>query len=173
MRNLFLLRHAKSGWGDHSLDDKDRPLNERGNRAAKAMADFMASEVGPPDLVLCSSAVRTRQTCEYFKAAFPADLRVEYHDSLYLASPQQLIYSIGEQASGIKSIMVIAHNPGIQQLAWHLGANGRVDDLNRIRLKYPTGAMTWLTTEVDQWNQLGPENMNLERFVAPRDLEIE
>ena len=62
MKTLLLLRHAKSAWSDPRLDDHDRPLNGRGERAAKAMADHIAREGPRPDLILCSTAMRTRQT---------------------------------------------------------------------------------------------------------------
>ena len=163
MKRLFLLRHAKSSWDDADLADRDRPLAPRGRRASKVMARHLRDEEISPSLVLCSSARRTRETLE---AVGPSgEVRIE--DELYGASEGELLERLRRVPEEIESVMLIGHNPAIQELALGLASGGdRLEDVER---KFPTGALATLTVP-GAWGQLGPGSAELVAFVKPKEL---
>jgi len=170
LKRLYLLRHAKSDWADPSLDDFDRPLNGRGRKSAPAIGRYMRREGLIPALVLCSPSRRTRQTWELLLGSLKAEPPVEFVDELYLAEPVRLLKRIGQVPEDIPSLLVIAHNPGLQALAHKLAGGGDTAGRRRLAAKYPTGALAVLDCDVAAWDQLASGLCVLERFVAPRDL---
>ena len=112
MKTLYLLRHAKSSWGDSELSDFDRPLNNRGLKEAREIAEYMAENEYIPELILCSTAKRTRKTLEEILKALKFEGEANYLESLYLASSN----TIGEaiKSVNVESLLVIGHNPGIE-----------------------------------------------------------
>src|SRR5690348_2022253 len=137
-RRMYLLRHAKSSWDDPQLADHDRPLAPRGRRAATRMGGYLREEGIHPALVLCSSARRARETQR--RAAVGDDVRVE--EGLYGASAQELLARLRRVPRGVESVMLIGHNPGMQDLALSLGRGGGAID--EIGVKFPTGALATL-----------------------------
>ena len=117
---LYLLRHAKSSWGDAGLADHDRPLAPRGEKAAREVAEHARKRGIEPALVLCSTAVRARQTL----AAFSFAGRVSYEDGLYGASAGDLVARLRRLPDELPEAMVVAHNPGLQELALLLIGEG-------------------------------------------------
>jgi phosphohistidine phosphatase len=163
MKRLFLLRHAKSSWDDAGLADRDRPLAPRGRRATKAMAQHLRDEKISPSLVLCSPARRTRETLEGVDPGGEAKIE----DDLYGASENELLERLREVPDATESVMLIGHNPAIQELALSLaGAGGRRADMER---KFPTAALATLTVP-DHWRELGPGSAELVAFVTPKEL---
>lgn len=165
---LWLLRHAKSSWGDPELADRDRPLAPRGERAADLMRDYFVAEDIRPALVLCSSALRTRQTLARVLSAFDAELEVEIESSLYTFDTEPLLDRLREIPDGVASVMLIGHNPAIHELAIVLAARG--DRLDRLGQKYPTGALAEIELPGGSWHEIGNAPGELTRFVAPREL---
>ena len=166
MRRLLLLRHAKSSWDDASLRDHDRPLAARGRKAADRMAGYLHSNAPGVDLVLCSSALRTTETLQHVGRAFgKAEMVVE--DGLYGASDEELLQRLRAVPNDIEGVALIGHNPGVQDLAAALA--GRGDDLDRIRTKFPTGALAVLEFD-GGWAGLSEGGANLVAFVTPKDL---
>ena len=163
MKRLFLLRHAKSSWDDADLADRDRPLAPRGRRAAGVMARHLRDEEISPSLVLCSPARRTRETLE---AVDPSgEVRIE--DELYGASEAELLERLRRVPEAIESVMLIGHNPAIQELALGLASRGeRLEDVER---KFPTGALATLTAP-GAWGELAPGSAELAAFVKPKEL---
>ena len=173
MKTLVLLRHAKSAWSDPRLDDHDRPLNARGERAAKAMADHIAREVPRPDLILCSTAVRTRQTlAPLLKRLERAAPPISLEGGLYLASEGALLRRLQALAEDVTAVLLIGHNDGIGQLAAHLAGDGPTEALTSLRAKFPTGALAVLRTPDGPWSDLRPGCAKLQEFVRPRDLSV-
>jgi len=170
LKRLYLLRHAKSDWADPALDDFDRPLNGRGLKSASAIGRYMRREGLIPALVLCSPSRRTRQTWELLVEGLKGEPAVQYADDLYLAEPARLLKQIGQAPEDLPSLLVIAHNPGLQALAHRLAGGGDKAGLRRIATKYPTGALAVLDCDVAAWDQLAAGLCVLERLVAPRDL---
>ena len=124
MRQLLLLRHAKSSWDDPALSDHARPLNARGRRAATAMAQAMRELGLAPDIVLVSSARRTLQTLEAL-TPFDDPALIEPMDALYLAPWRAMLAAIQEVPETARSLLVIGHNPGLHELAMALAG---IDD---------------------------------------------
>lgn len=166
MKRLLLLRHAKSSWDDPSLADHERPLAPRGHRAAEWMAEYLRSSVPHPDLVLCSSALRTRETLDRMSKAF-GDAEVVVDDDLYGASHDLLLERLRGVADRFETVAVIGHNPGVHDLAIALAGSG--EGLGRMRAKFPTGALAVLTFD-GPWGELAPGDGRLEAFVTPKDL---
>lgn len=122
-RLLTLVRHAKSSWKTEGQLDYDRPLNDRGNRDAPVMAGRLVQRQCIPDLILCSSAKRTLETASYFLDAFGFnDEKLWVSKSLYLCTPEAMIDQLAIAEEGNKHLMIIAHNPGLEQLSYRLSA---------------------------------------------------
>jgi phosphohistidine phosphatase len=166
MHRLLLLRHAKSSWDDPSLADRDRPLAPRGHRAAERMADHLRSDVTHPDLVLCSPALRTRETLDRMSNAF-GDAEVVVDDELYGAGEGELLERLRAVDDRFETVAVIGHNPGIHDLAIALAGSGA--DLDRMEAKFPTGALAVLAFD-RLWRDVSPGGGLLEAFVTPKDL---
>ena len=168
MKRLYLLRHAKSSWDDSSLPDHDRPLAGRGRRASKAIARHLREEDIKPDLVLCSSARRARETLDRLEKALSAST-VQVEDDLYAASASQLLDRVRRVPDGVESVMLIGHNPGLQELALDLArASATADEL---AAKYPTAALATLEFSASSWRELDNGAADLVALVCPRDLE--
>ena len=172
MRQLLLLRHAKSSWDDPALPDHARPLNARGRRSALAMANAMRDLGLAPDIVFVSSARRTLQTLEAL-TPFEDGALVEPMDALYLAPWQQLLDELHQVPETARSLLLIGHNPGLHDLALALAdpatlARGGAD-ARRLAEGYPTGALAEFTI-ASPWRQLAAGGGRLVRFLAPRDL---
>jgi phosphohistidine phosphatase len=173
MRQLLLLRHAKSSWDDASMPDRDRPLNARGRRAAAIMRQAMRDLGLAPDVVLVSTARRTMDTLEALEPWDDTPL-VEPMDSLYLASPIQMIAALHGVAETVRSVLLIGHNPGMHDLAVSLagpqamrggGANERA-----LAAGFPTGALAEFVVAGSWWD-LREGSGRLVRFLTPRMLE--
>jgi phosphohistidine phosphatase len=167
MKRLYLLRHAKSSWDDPTLADHDRPLAPRGRRAARVLAGHLQREGVAPELVLCSSSRRTRQTLKRIKAALRDKADVQIESELYAASAAELLEVLHEVPDEVKSVMLIGHNPGIQDLAVSLARGG--PEIARVRSKFPTAALATLELK-ESWRELGPGRAELMSFVRPKEL---
>jgi len=173
MKTLLLLRHAKSAWSDPRLDDHDRPLNGRGERAAKAIADHIARQGPHPDLILCSTAMRTRQTlAPLLKRLEGPAPPIALERGLYLASEDALLARLQAVADDVPTVLLIGHNDGIGQLAADLAGDGASDALEALRAKYPTGSLAVLRTPDGSWRDLKPGAARLLAFTRPRDLAV-
>lgn len=163
MPRLLLMRHAKSSWADSALKDHERPLNDRGVAAATAMGKYFAREGMVPDRLLVSTARRTRETIAGVLAQTTGWPTPTFDERLYAASASRLAGLVRATEANIRTLMLVAHNPGMQMLACDLG--GR--DAWRVVGKFPTGALA--TIEWDgSWAEA--ERGALTHFVAPRDL---
>ena len=166
MPALYLLRHAKSSWDDPSLTDRERPLAQRGRRDAKRMREHLRSVRCEPELVLCSSAVRTRETLELLRPAIDTS-SVEIEDELYAASSDELLERTRRVPDTVASVMLIGHNPGLQELALALASAG--DELERLAAKFPTAALATLAVATS-WSRLTPADTTLTAYVVPKQL---
>jgi phosphohistidine phosphatase len=167
MKRLYLLRHAKSSSDDSGLADHDRSLAPRGRRATKVLAAHLHREGIKPELLLCSSARRARETLEGIAPALGDDVSVQVVRELYGASDRDLLERLQAIPDGARSAMLIGHNPAIQSLALNLAGSG--EDRPRMERKYPTGALATLTFS-GSWRELEPHAARLDGFVKPKDL---
>ena len=169
VRHLYLLRHAKSSWDDPAADDHDRSLAPRGRRAAQLIGDHLRDAQVTPALVLCSSSRRTQETLELITPALGATAVVSVERPLYGASARDLLDRVQNVSDAVRSVMVIGHNPGLEDLAAALAGAGVGDALDRMAVKFPTGALATLTVPTP-WRDLTPEGATLAAYVVPRDL---
>jgi phosphohistidine phosphatase len=167
MRRLYLLRHAKSSWDEPGLADHDRPLAPRGRRASKLIAEHLEWRGIAPELVLCSSSKRTRQTLSGIAGALGDETEVEFEPDLYAAPASELLDVLHGVSDEVGSVMLIGHNPGIENLTLDLARPG--PELARVRHKFPTAALATLEFDVG-WRDLGPESCALVSFVKPKEL---
>jgi phosphohistidine phosphatase len=163
---LYLLRHAKSSWADPTLADRERPLAPRGRRDAERIARHLRRHGVEPDVVLCSSAARTRETLELIRHAV-ATSTVMLEDDLYGASSDELLARLRLVPDSVGSVMLIGHNPGLHQLALALTATG--DELERLEAKFPTAALATLAL-AKTWSRLAPADATLAEYVVPKQL---
>jgi phosphohistidine phosphatase len=163
VKQLYILRHAKSSWDDAGLPDHERPLAPRGEKAAARIAEHLRSEGIAPELVLCSTALRTRQTLAALLAALPGDVVVALEDDLYGVGLDGLLARLRDLDDEVGSVLVIGHNPTLHALA--LALTGRGDRLDR----FPTGALAAVAFD-GSWADLGEVEAELESFVVPREL---
>ena len=170
MLSLALLRHAKSSWDDSDLDDFDRPLNERGRGAARVMGEALKELHFVPQLILCSPATRTRETLDLVAPRFDSHAaEVDFDERLYLTSPETLYARLKAVPIGIKSVLMIGHNPGLHGLALMLTGTGDAKSISRLEDKLPTAALAVFTFLQVAWRDLIPAAGRLEAFITPRD----
>jgi len=166
-KRLLILRHAKSSWDDPGLEDHERPLAPRGVRACKVIAEYLRTAAIEPELVLCSSARRTRETLEGI--APPGKHVIE--PELYSATTGDLVDRLHRVPDDVGSVMLIGHNPAVQMLVLRLARRDPEADGARaaVERKFPTGALATLTFERG-WSELGSGSARLAGFLTPKEL---
>lgn len=171
-RQLLLLRHAKSAWPD--VDDHERPLARRGRRDAPVAGRWLRAAGQVPDRVVCSTARRARQTWQLAAAELDASPRVSFDQRVYRAAAGELLDLARETVPKARTLLIVGHDPAMQQLTLALG-RGRAGDegaLERVRVKFPTAAIAVLEF-TGTWQDLGPGQARLTNFVVPRDLRAD
>jgi phosphohistidine phosphatase len=172
MRQLLLLRHAKSSWDDPRLPDHARPVNARGRRAAVAIGAAMRELGLAPDIVLVSSARRTLQTLEAL-APIEGSPLVEPMDDLYLTTWTSLLAVLRRVRETARSVLLIGHNPGLHDLAMALAGPAAMASAGplarRLAAGYPTGTLTEFAIALP-WRQLEAGGGRLLRVLGPADL---
>ncbi len=171
MRTLLLLRHAKSSWDDPTLGDFDRPLAPRGQKAALLMACYLRKKGLRPDLVLCSPALRARQTWSLVARRLGDKIEVKDMRGLYLAPPSRLLDFIRRAPNAATCVMLVGHNPGMEHLAMALaGPESKPKALAQLHGKFPTAALAEIEFEVAAWSDVARGAGRLKRFIRPKDL---
>ncbi|MCJ8191440.1 SixA phosphatase family protein [Sphingomicrobium aestuariivivum] len=166
MPELFLLRHAKSDWGDPGLRDVERPLNARGREAAQAMGRHLDT-LGTIDQLWVSPATRVEQTIEGLRASCPGLPEPQVVPSLYGASADTLIM-LARQARG-ERLMIVGHNPGLHDCAFALVRGQGGEGMEQLARKFPTAALARIGIEGD-WPMLDRGRGRLLGFTRPKDL---
>lgn len=168
MRTIHLLRHAKSSHDDPALPDRERPLAKRGRRDAPKMGRHLRKHDVVADLTLCSPAQRTRETLDLVREAGAPVGEVRTEESLYDAAAEDLLARLQTLPDSVTSVLVVGHNPSLQQLGGMLAASGK--RLDRLQRKFPTATVATLTADIDRWAELGPGTAKLSAFIRPKDL---
>jgi phosphohistidine phosphatase len=173
MKKVTLFRHTKSGEKNNpNIDDFDRPLAPRGLKAAPKMGEAMRGAKLTPDLILCSPSVRTRQTLELAASeAWDSHPDVRFERRLYEASTATLLKALREQPGYATHVMVVGHNPGLQELAARL-APPDSEARHQFREKLPTGAIVSFAFDVGNWMDLKPGTGQLQLSISPATLQI-
>jgi phosphohistidine phosphatase len=170
MLTLSLLRHAKSSWSNPTLPDRDRPLATRGVTDAPLMGKTMAEHGIDPDLVLCSSARRTRDTLALVLPELRVEPKVVYEDALYHASTETMLEMLHAIQPGANRIMLVGHNPEIQSFALDLVGAGPKHFRDRLRIKYPTAGLAVINFAAGLWTSVTVNSGTLNLFVGPKDV---
>lgn len=145
MKTLLLMRHAKSSWKDSGLKDHERPLNKRGHHDAPLMGQVLVDRELLPQKILCSSAVRARQTAEALREAAGYPSEIDYLDRLYMAEVDEYLNVLRELPDDLERVMVIGHNPSMETVLQLL--SGQIEAL-------PTAVIAHLVLPISQWSQL-------------------
>ncbi|KRE00244.1 phosphoglycerate mutase [Bosea sp. Root381] len=169
MRRLMLLRHAKSNWPAGTAD-RDRPLAARGREAAPVMGRYLADELLLPDLVLVSPARRTQETWDLVAPMLPEKPASQNEPRIYEAKAHRLLDVVRETEGTVRTLLMIGHNPGFEDLAALLAGHGDRYAAARMSQKYPTCGLAVLDFAVEDWRDLGPRGGRLDRFVTPASL---
>ena len=181
MKTLHLLRHAKSAWNDPSLPDHDRPLAPRGARAATLMGRHLRGQAHShgqkraqgfaPDVVLCSTARRAADTAALVLAQLDGRSPPVVHErDLYLTGSQTLLERLRKLPDDVGTVLLVAHNPDMQELALSLTGSGDRAEIQSLAAKFPTAALATLTFPCDRWSGIGPKGGTLTQFIVPKKL---
>jgi phosphohistidine phosphatase len=166
-RTLVLLRHAKSSW-DTDEPDHERPLAPRGRRDAKAVGQYLAAQGLRPDVVLCSTARRTRQTWDQAVKGGAKGGDVRYLDEIYDASVTELVEVLHDAPADARSILLLGHAPGIPRLMDYLAIRRSDSPVwERAEQDFPTSGLAVLELE-SPWSDIGEAVAELTAFEAPR-----
>jgi phosphohistidine phosphatase len=161
MKTLYLLRHAKSSWKNPELADFERPLNGRGKKAGETMGRLMANENICPELVLSSPAVRARETIEIVIRAAKLQTELRYDERIYEAGPMRLLEVISQVENERKSVMLVGHNPGMEELLQLLTGQAA---------RMPTAALAKVSLKSLKWSEAVKKKAALEWLIKPKDL---
>ena len=145
MKELFVLRHAESEHGTHRVRDHDRTLSERGRGDARRMGRHLAENDLVPDVILCSSATRTTETCAVVCESGTMHPKIEFIEQLYLASHSCMIKTTSQHAMAADRVMLIGHNPGCEDVLHDLGLG--IHEL-------PTCTLVRISLDIEDWLEL-------------------
>ncbi|MEM8644230.1 MAG: histidine phosphatase family protein [Pseudomonadota bacterium] len=170
MLTLSLLRHAKSSWKNPALPDRERPLNTRGMDDAPAMGRAMSERGLDPELVLCSSAQRTVDTLALVLPELKIEPKVVYADALYHSTPDGMLDMLRDLQPGARSVLLVGHNPEIQELALGLTGGGPKEFRDKLSEKYPTAGLAVINFTEGLWSSVDMGSGSLSLFLVPRDV---
>ncbi|MFC3578981.1 SixA phosphatase family protein [Sphingomonas hylomeconis] len=172
MKTLTLLRHAKSGWDDTVARDFDRPLNGKGKRAAEAVGKHWRSLGLVFDHVVASPAVRVGETIAHLQTGYGTDLAPVVDRRIYLASAMTLLDVIHGLPESADRVLMVGHNPGLEDLVLMLVPDDTADDGLRdtVEEKFPTASTAEMTFD-GAWADVAANGATLTRFIRPRDLD--
>lgn len=169
MSRLYLLRHAKSDWG-MGLPDHDRPLNARGQADAARLGQWLARDQDRPQLVICSTAQRTRETLAILMEAGELLFDVLYEPALYGAGTETIRQIVRSEARQHDAALLIGHNPGFHDMAMRSAKTGDPDMMRRLSAKYPTCTLSILEYDHPSLGGADLDSGELLDFVRPKDL---
>ena len=165
VKSIHLLRHAKSSWKEPELDDHDRPLSKRGRRVATALAHYLQRSPLAPDVVLCSSAARARQTLDVIGTALRPS-KVVLDRTIYEAGPRELLKLLRQLPESAESVLLIGHNPALHELAVTLAGVKSVGKLPSLTEKFPTAALASFQFD-GSWTALQAHQTTVIGYLAP------
>ncbi len=170
MLTLSLFRHAKSSWDDATLDDFDRPLSRRGEKAAPKMGRYIEQNSLTPELVLCSTAKRTRQTIDLAFVELTYKPEIRYEEALYHASIGELLDIVRNIPPSYTRVMLVGHNPGFQSLTLSLINTASSSNFVQKIGKFPTAAVAIIRFDLGDWQSIDRQMGHLYHFMTPKNL---
>lgn len=170
MRRLMLLRHAKAERAEPGRNDFDRALAPEGRDVAPRVGAYMAGHALTPDLVVCSSARRAKETWELASGAFTAFPCTTFDKRVYDFDATDLLDLVRKTPTVVHALMLVGHNPSLEDLAALTIASGDHIGRGRLEEKFPTGALAVIDFPVDAWSKVHPHSGRFDRLVTPRDI---
>ncbi|WP_338899493.1 histidine phosphatase family protein [Streptomyces sp. TG1A-60] len=167
LRELVVLRHAKSAW-PIGVPDHERPLAPRGRRDAPAAGRALADADWLPDLALCSTAVRARRTWELASAQWGTPPPVRHDRRLYAAGVPELLDVVREVPDQVRTLLLVGHNPALEELVLDLAGDALDGALDDVRAKFPTSAIAFLSWHGETWASLAPGTALLTDMIVAR-----
>lgn len=172
MKRLTLLRHAKSDWDDPVARDFDRPLNQRGEKAALRIGQFARAQKMRFDFAVASPAVRVVQTLDHFFVGYGEILQPRWDRRIYLASVPTLMDIVRDLPDTADHIFLAGHNPGLEELVLNLVPDDGLSQLrDDVEVKFPTASLAVLDLAIDRWADAAENCAALIGFTRPRDLD--
>jgi phosphohistidine phosphatase len=172
MKKLTVLRHAKSSWAEPNRDDFDRPLNERGWKAARRMGRELKHRKIGFDLCLASPAARVRETLDglsetYGDFPFP----VTFHQQIYLADTGTLLELVRGVGDGVERLLLVGHNPGLERLVAMLTRDDGKGLRDEVEHKFPTAALAVIELGAGPWSEVEPAGGEVVELILPKELD--
>lgn len=165
-KTLILFRHAKSSW-EENVEDHDRPLADRGRKASPLMARWLVEEKLIPALTLVSTSRRTQETWTLLSSEI-GKMQKRDNADIYEAPAGRILDVIHGVEPSVDRLMVVGHNPGLEDLAALLMKDDGGEAGSRLTRKFPTAAIAVLALPIDDWTELAPGIASLEQFVSPK-----
>ena len=164
MKKLFIIRHAKSDWGDFTLPDFERPLNERGKADAPVMAKRLLSKKIKIDAFISSPARRAKKTCKLFCKEFHIDdNEIIFIEKLYNAQVEIFFETILSLDNKYEQVAIFAHNPGVTDFANRLCKNVHIDEM-------PTCSIFAVEADITDWKKFKQSEKSFLFFDYPKNL---
>lgn len=167
----YILRHAKAQPAEAGQLDNERALAPRGVRNARQIGRYLKERGYAPSLVLCSTAYRTRETLANVMPFLPEDVVMRIEEQLYMASRAALLRRLREIDDGTVSVMIVGHNPGLEDLVQFLVGRGPPSELRKLKTKFPTAALARIDLGPMSWSKVGKGSGVLTDLVYPREME--
>ena len=170
MKRLTLLRHAKSNWDHEGVDDLNRPLNERGWKAARRIGKELKNRGIHFDLVLASTAARVRETIDGLEEKFEFDCEIRFEQQLYLASAETLLSTVRGLSESVHLPLLVGHNPGLERLVIELTRDDDHDLRRRVSNRFPTAALAVIEFQAESWSDIAPGCGEVVDLILPKEL---
>lgn len=171
MKRLTILRHAKSDWGDPSLEDFNRPLNDRGWKAAKRMGRELEHRDVQFDLVIASPAARVRETIDGLREKLELNVEIRFEPRMYGASEETLLQIVRSLSEKVHAPLLVGHNPGLQRLAVELTHGDSEHLRQRVTDRFPTSALARIELPAYRWSDVEPGSGTIAELIVPKELD--
>ena len=171
MKRLTVLRHAKSSWDDASIDDFNRPLNERGWKAARRMGRELKHRELHFDLVLASTAARVRETIDGVQEKYDFGAPIQFEPRMYGASTDELLSLIRGLPESVHAPLLVGHNPGLERLIVELTRDDVGGLRRRVAGKFPTASLAVIELPADRWPGIAPGSGTIADLILPKELD--
>ena len=170
MKQLAILRHAKSDWGNPGLTDFDRPLNKRGRKAAKKIGRELRERGLAFGRIVSSPAQRAKETVERFRIGYEKDCDVRFEPTIYLASTGTLLGLVNALPDDAGTVMIVGHNPGFHDIVLRLTRENDDGLRDKVGANFPTGAFALIDFPADKWADVEPASGEIRQVIFPREL---
>jgi phosphohistidine phosphatase len=171
MKRLAALRHAKSSWDDAALDDFNRPLNDRGWKAARRIGRELKHRALRFDLVLASTAARVRETIDGVQEHYDFAAPIRFEPRMYGASEQELLSLVRALPETAHAPLLVGHNPGLERLLLGLTRDDEDELRHRVAGKFPTGTLAVLELPPNHWSDIAVGSGKIIELILPKELD--